>query len=180
MPVYALAAILHAVLPLFAALVWIIFAVYGVKVLQGARLAEDPWRGRGSPRLYLFTFALVMAVHLGTGAVSLGLADARAVATALVTLPVALGLAAWFVARTAPPGVRDERALLWLGVGAEVSGGLIPPVYVFGDLPTSGNVPVLASIGSFVLTVVSVAAFLVASRRGLRHAPAMARKIARG
>lgn len=178
-PVYALAAILHAILPLFAALVWIIFAFYAVKVLQGARLAEDPWRGRGNPRLYLFTFVLIMVVHLGSAAVALGATDVRTAATALVTLPLALGLAAWFVARTAPPGVRDEIGLLWTGVGSEFAGALIAPVYVFENLPTGGSLPLLASLASLALTIVSIVAFFLASRRARRREPAVARKVAR-
>ncbi len=178
-PIYGLAAILHAILPLFAALVWIIFAVYGVKVLQGARLAEDPWRGRGNPRLYLLTFLLVMAAHLGSAALVLGSSDDRNAATALVTLPLALGLAAWFVARTAPPGVRDETGWLWAGVGSEFLGAVLTPVYVFEGLPADGSLPLLTSLASLAPTVASIAAFLLAARRAARRAPTVARKVPR-
>jgi len=179
-PVYALAAVLHAIQPLFAALVWVIFVIYGRKVLDGARLAQDPWRGRGSPRPYLTSLGLALVVHLVSFAVALGGGgNIGTVVTAVVSLPIVLGLAALFVARTAPPGVRDERAWLRLGFGAEVAGGLIPSAYLFASLPTTGSDPLAASLAALGLTVVSIAAFFWAPRAAKRRAPSVARKVAR-
>jgi len=179
-PVYGLAAVLHAIQPLFAAVVWVIFLIYGRKVLDGARLAEDPWRGRGSPRPYLTSFGLALTVHLVTFAVALsGGGNLGTVVTAVFTMPIVLGLAALFVARTAPPSVRDERLWLRLGLATELAAGLIAPLYLAAALPTTGSGPLVASVGALGLTAVSIAAFLWAPRSARMRAPIVARKIAR-
>jgi hypothetical protein len=154
--------------------------IYGRKVLDGTRLAEDPWRGHGSPRPYLTSFALALVVHLVSFAVALaGSASLGTVVTAVFTIPIVLGLAALFVARTAPPGVREERLWLRLGLAAEIVAGLLAPIYFAASLLTTGSEPLVASAGTLGLTAVSIAAFLWASRSARRRAPIVARKVAR-
>lgn len=176
-PVYGLAAILHALAPLFAAPVWFIFAFYAWKVLEGARRAEDPWRGRGSPRPYWLSFVVVMIVHLVGAASTLGPGGSALFAVA--TLPIALGLAAWLVAATAPPGVREARGWLRAGVGAELLGALIPAGYVLGNLPATGPLLLVSLIATMLLAAVSVLGFGLASRARSGRAPSVARKVAR-
>lgn len=180
-PVYALGAILHAVFPLFAAPIWIIFFLYARMVLDGARLAEDPWRGHGSPRPYLVAFAFAMLLHLASFSLLQSTSSTSVLGSALVGGVAALTCAALFVAATAPPGVRERKAWIRAGAGFEILGALAGPTIILGVVrlsPPDQAVAVLAAPVS--LAVLSSAGFLTAMRTAGRAAPAAARKAPRG
>ncbi len=176
-PVYGLAVILHAVFPLFAVPIWIIFIIYGTKILQGARLAEDPWRGRGSPRSYLFVLPIALLVHVPTAGLS-ATGVPEFAATAGVSGVAALASAAIFLAASAPPGVRDNKRWLRVGVGAEVVSALIAPAVVFGVVPLADPVVIAGSFVQIGLAGLSAVAFLTAGRSA-RHRTETAKKVPR-
>ena len=172
-PVYGLAVVAHAIHPLFSAPLWPIFGYHAYRVLDGARAAVDPWRGRGSPRPYMLTCFATVIVHLATFATSV------AGVTSTVSGAIALSTAAIFVRGSAPPQVRGARAAVQLGVVAMVLSSLVAPAAVFGVVPSEGADALLAFVGQLGLAVVSVAAFLLAGRASRRRAPLVARKVER-
>ena len=178
-PVYGLATILHAIFSLFAAPIWVIFFLYARMVLDGARLAEDPWRGRGSPRPYLVAFVIAIAAHIVAFALLPSTSSGSLLATATGGGVAALSLAAIFVAATAPPGARDARGLLRLGASAEILGALSVPMILFvASLPADVEAVGLVAL-PVVLAVVSTAAFLIASRPRAAASASVARKAPR-
>ncbi|MGQ0798448.1 MAG: hypothetical protein ACT4OI_11405 [Methanobacteriota archaeon] len=172
-PVYGVAVISHAIHPLFSAPLWPIFGYYAYRVLDAARAAVDPWRGRGSPRPYMLTCFATVLVHLVTFATSV------ASVTSAVSGAVGLSTAAIFVRGSGPRQVREGRAIVLLGVVAMIVSSLVAPAYAFGAAPVEGTGTLLAVVGQLGLAAVSVAAFLLAGRAARRRAPVVARKVAR-
>lgn len=172
-PVYGLAVVAHAIHPLFSAPLWLIFGYHAYRVLDGARAAADPWRGRGSPRPYMLTCFATVIVHLATFATSV------ASVTSAVSGAIALSTAAIFVRGSAPPQVRGVLAAALFGVVAMVLSSLVAPAFAFDALPREGAGALLAFVGQLGLAVASVAAFLLAGRASRRRAPVVARKVAR-
>lgn len=172
-PVYGLAVVTHAIHPLFSVPMWPIFGYYGYRVLDGARAAVDPWRGRGSPRPFMLTCFATIIVHLATIAISV------VSVTSAVSGAVGLSTAAIFVRGSAPPQVRGGRAAVLLGVVAMALSSLAAPAFAFGALPIEGAGAFLAYVGQLGLAVVSVAAFLAAGLTARRRAPVVARKVPR-
>lgn len=180
LPVYGLAILLAAVHPLFAVPIWVIFLVYAFKVLDGARGAVDPWRGRGSPRPYLIAFVAALVVQ-GTSVATLSPdAGSSLVVSALLSTVVALSLVAYFVAASAPPRVRDERLWLQAGVAAGIASALLLPVATFGPYGSTSQESVVIFLLRLALSVGSLAGFFLALRAAGRRAPAVARKVPRG
>ncbi len=176
-PVYGFAILLDAVYPLFAVPIWIIFLIYAIKVINGARAAEDPWRGRASPRRYLLPFVagiIVQDLSLAT----LAAGGLSGVISAMLGTLVALGAAAWFVAASAPPRIRDERRWLWLGAGSEILSALVLPATLVGSLSAAFDSPAIF-LTRLLLAAISLAGFLLASHFASRQTPAVARKVAR-
>src|SRR3990172_9349256 len=93
-PVYGLATVLHAIFSLFAAPIWVIFFFYARTVLDSARLAEDPWQGRGSPRPYLIAFVLALGAHLVAFALLPSTSSGSVLVTAMAGGVAALSLPA--------------------------------------------------------------------------------------
>lgn len=169
-PVYGLAVLLDAVFAPFAALVWVIFFLYARKVLDGARLAEDPWRGGASPRRYLLPFVAGLVVQVASYA-GLTPSPSSASVSAILGTIVALAAASVFVAASAPPGVREARTWLGIGVGAEILSAVVFSVAVFMPFPPGQGLLVrLALAGT------SVAGFVIASHAGAKRTPVVARK----
>ena len=176
-PVYGLAILFAAVHPLFAVPIWVIFLVYAFKVLGGARAADDPWRGRGSPRPYLFTFVASLVVQWTSVAALSPDAGSSLVVSALVGTVVALSLAAYFVAASAPPRVRDERLWLRAGVAAGIASALLLPAAEFGSYGSTPQESLVVLLLRLALSVGSLAGFLLASRAVGRRVPAVAHKV---
>jgi len=177
-PVYGLAAILRAIFPLLSAPVWVIFVIYAYKILDGARMAEDPWRGRGSPRPYLLVAAATLFVHLATYATILSGGSSGGASTASVTGVLALAATLLFLIASAPPGIRERRVALRMAGVAAVAGAAVAPAFTFGALPTEGFVAFLAYMGQIVLAAASFGALLLAGRRH-SGATVVARKVPR-
>jgi len=179
LPVYGLAVVLHAFFPAFSVPVWAIYGYYGFKVLEGARTAERPWRGRGSPRPYLVSALLILVVHY-LSLVSFVASESRpALALLAVSLVMGMGLVALFTAASAPPGIRDARGWIRAGFLAEVAASVVNPV-VLGAFVYLGNAGGLGMQGlAIVLSASSYGAFVMASRAASRRAPAVARKVLR-
>ena len=177
LPVYGLAILIDAVFPLFAVPIWVIFLIYAGKVVSGARAAEDPWRGRSSPgRFLLPVIAGIAAEDLGLA--TLSVSGASGVVTAIAGEIVGLTAAAWFVAASAPPGARDERRWLGLGVGAGVLNALALPVTLVGPLAAVSDTLAILVV-KLLLAGISVAGFVLASRSAARRGPVVARKVPR-
>jgi len=169
-PVYGLAVLLDAVFAPFAVLVWLIFFLYARKVLDGARLAEDPWRGGAAPRRYLLPFVAGLVVQVASYAGLTPSPSSAAVSAILGTL-VALAAASLFVAASAPPGVREARAWLAIGVGAAVLSAVVFSVALF--TPFAPGQALLMRLG---LAGTSVGGFVIASHAGAWRGPVVARK----
>jgi hypothetical protein len=180
LPVYGAAAILHAALPPFALPLWIIYYLYGRKVLDGARAAEDPWRGRGSPRPYLGAGAIALAVQLGGVLAFAAGGPASSAVTGTIAGVGALTLPALFLARSAPPGVRDRRDWLRSGVLLVFAASLAAPGVLLGGLPIEGPGATLVYLGQIGLAAASSGAFFGAKRLGASTPAAVARKVPRG
>jgi len=177
LPVYGLAILIDAVFPLFAVPIWVIFLIYAGKVVSGARAAEDPWRGRPSPgRILLPVIAGIVAEDLGLA--TLSVSGASGVVTAIAGEIVGLSAAAWFVAASAPPGVRDERRWLGLAVGAGILNALALPVTLVGPLAAVSDTLAILVV-KLLLAGISVAGFVLASRSAARRGPVVARKVPR-
>ncbi len=168
-PVYGLAVLLDVVFPLFAVPIWAIFLIYAVKTLDGARMAEDPWRGRPTPRRFLLPIVVGIAVE-DLSLVTLSLVGASGVVTAVLGALVGLGSAAWFVGGSAPPGVREEQGWLRLGKMAALLNALALPATLVGPLSGLSETPAILVI-KLALAGSSVAGFLMASREGARRGP---------
>lgn len=177
LPVYALAVGLHALFPLFAVPIWVIFGIYGFKVLASARMAEDPWRGRGSPRAYLVSFVPMLVLNflvlLTASPSSLG-----GLLLYWLSFLLSMGLAAGFVAASAPPNVRKERALMRGGVVAELGSAFIASGLAASLLP-GGPSDVALLLGAFGLAVLSFAIFTYAGLRARSRTTAVARRLRR-
>jgi len=171
-PVYGLALVLHAFFPLFAAPLWLIFLYYAYKVLDSARVAESPWSGRGSPRPYFYTFPVLLLANLIAFALIPQDPTGRMALTAAVSGIAALALVAMFVAWSAPPGVRDRKALIRLGLVLGLGTALLGPAIVFGIIDLSAGAQAIAfAFGPTGLAFASGVAFVLAGR-GAPRAPA--------
>lgn len=179
MPVFGFALVLHALFPLFAVPVWIIFYLYASKILVGARLAEDPWGGRGSPRPYAVAGALALAFQVGGVALFAASGSLNAAVTGTIAGIGALTLPALFLAGAAPPGVRDRRGVLRLGVALGAAASLVAPGVLFGALPFEGTAAAFVYLGQIGLAGASFAAFAAARRLGARRPVVAARKVPR-
>lgn len=178
-PVYGFAVIVHAIFPPFAVPVWVIFYVYARKILDGARMAEDPWRGRGSPRPYLTSWSLAIVFHYSSYVVSTLGGSASAAVTAVFAHVAALLLAPLFMASAAPPAIRDAKAWTRLAVGAEFLASLAAPAVLFDIGLVEGPAAAIVYFGQVALAGLSVAAFEAARRRTSRRPPVLARKAPR-
>lgn len=171
-PVYGLALVLHAFFPLFAAPLWLIFLYYAYKVLDTARVAESPWSGRGSPRPYFYTSSVLLLANLIAFALIPQDPSGRMSLTAAVSGIAALALVAMFVAWSAPPGVRDRKGLIRLGLALSLGSAFLGPAIVFGVLALSGGAQAIAfTFGPTGLAFASGLVFVLAGR-GSPRAPA--------
>jgi len=177
LPVYGLAILIDAVFPLFAVPIWVIFLIYAGKVVSGARAAEDPWRGRPSPGRFLLPVIAGIAVE-DVGLATLSVFGASGVVTAIAGTIVGLSAAAWFVAASAPPGVRDERRWLGLGIGAGILNALALPATLVGPFAAVSDTLVIL-VARLLLAGASFGGFLLASRSAARRRPVVARKVPR-
>ena len=180
-PIYALAAVLQAFFPPFAVPTWAIFVIYGLKVLDGARTVKDPWAGRSSPRAYLIAFVPTLVLHLIAFTVIAQTAEGSLPAFGDLVLYwlsflVAVGLAAVFVAASAPPHVRSQRWFVRAGVIAELLSGLLATGLLTAVLPAppSGLAVLVASVGTAIL---SFAAFSYAGHVGRERSEHVARRV---
>lgn len=179
-PVYAVAVISHAFFALFSVPFWVIFLVYAYKVLNAARFAEDPWQGHASPKPYLYVLPAALFADLGAFAVLPFTSSVNALLAAIAGSVAALCLAALFVAGSAPPGVRERRRWVRLGLGSEILAALAAPAILLGLVSLD---PATQS-WSFVIVPMffaglSSVAFLRAGRLGERAAGGVARKAPR-
>jgi len=178
LPVYAFALVLEAFYPLFALVPWVVFLIYAFKSMTGSRVAEDPWQGRGSPRVYLQSFVGLLAVHLGGFPLAL-LGVPGVLETALLFGFAAFVFAALFVKGSAPPRIARERSRLRLGVGLAIAYAVTLAAALYGVLPAAGpeGIGVLAVL--VALGIGSAAAFADADRRASRSEPLVARRTAK-
>ncbi len=177
-PVYGFAILVDVVFPLFAVPIWAIFLMYALKTLDGARMVRDPWQGRSTPRRLLLPIVVGIAVE-DLGLVTLSAPSASGLVTALLGALVGLGAAAWFVAGSAPPGVRDQHGWLRLGMAAALLNAFALPATLAGPLSGLSDAAAILVI-KLVLAGSSLAGFLLASREGARRGPVVARKLPRG
>jgi hypothetical protein len=180
LPVYAFAVVLHAFLPLFALPVWVIFYLYGRKILDGARAAERPWRGRGSPKPYLVAGPLAFGIQIAGIATFAAGGPVSGAVTGTVAGIGSLVFPALFLSATAPPGARDRQDLLRVGLLCAFASSLVAPAVLFGALPLAGGGAALVYAAQIGLAAASAAAFFAAKRFGPARAPGVARKVPRG
>jgi len=136
-----------------------------------------PWIPGGAAGAQGPTFALTMFAHQTAFAALQVTSSASVEGTATVGGIAALSCAALFVAASAPPGVRDRRILLRLGIGAEIAGAATVTAVLVG-LPnlSEAQASVALIVPPLALAAVSLLAFLLAGRAGTRSAPSVARR----